>query len=226
MHILIIEDDKELCEALALQLRARNHTADCCHTGSDALYYAMQNTYDLILLDRMLPEIDGLSILRSIRRNHIAAPVILTTAMDAVQDRIDGLDCGADDYLVKPYAVEELLARIRALSRRPQAFCDNRALSFGDLSYQPESRKLTAGEGEILLSRREGLLLEFFLRNPEKTLSREQIFARVWGPDGTVEDGNLDTYIYFLRKNLKKLKSACSIQTIHGVGYRIESGGR
>ena len=222
MHILIIEDDLELCDALRLQLNARNHTADCCHTGSEALYRAMTDAYDLILLDRMLPEIDGLSILRSIRQNHITVPVIVTTALDTINDRIDGLDCGADDYLVKPYAIEELLARIRALSRRPQAFAEYQGLSYLDIKFDPDSRLLTCGGGERQLSRREALLLEFFLRNPEKTLVREQIFSRVWGPDGTVEDGNLDTYIYFLRKHLRALGSRAAISTVHGLGYRME----
>lgn len=222
MHILIIEDDRELCEALTLQLHSCNHTVSVCHTGSEALYFAMSGAYDLILLDRMLPEIDGLSILRSIRQNHIAAPVILTTALGSVGDKIDGLDCGADDYLVKPYDTKELLARIRALSRRPHAFTSSDKLSFLDIQFDTDTRILSCQNAKRQLSRREAFLLEFFLRNPEKTLTREQIFSRIWGPDGTVEDGNLDTYIYFLRKHLRILKSIASIETIHGVGYRLE----
>ena len=180
MHILIVEDDKELCLALQLQLKARNHTSDCCYKGSEALYYAMSNSYDLILLDRMLPEIDGLSILRSIRQNHINVPVILTTALDTVNDRIDGLDCGADDYLVKPYAIEELMARIRALSRRPGVLLEHQDLTFLDLCFTPDSRTLKCKDKEVQLSGREALLMEYFLRNPEKVLAREQIFVRVW----------------------------------------------
>ena len=222
MHILIIEDDRDLCDALKSQLLSRNHTADCCHTGSEALYHAMSGAYDLILLDRMLPEIDGLSILRSIRQNHISAPVILTTALGSLDDRIKGLDCGADDYLVKPYAIEELLARIRALSRRPKDFSDHTCLSYLDIRFDPDSRIMTCRDKEQLLSKRKALLMEFFMRNPDKTLTREQIYSRVWGPDGTVEDGNLDTYIYFLRKHLLTLKSRACIQTVHGMGYRLE----
>ncbi len=224
MHILIIEDDKELCRALALQLTARQYTVSVCHTGSEALYFAMSGAYDLILLDRMLPEIDGLSILRSIRQNHICVPVILTTALGTVGDKIDGLDCGADDYLVKPYDTEELLARIRALSRRPKDFSPQETLSFLDIRLDTDTRTLSCGNERKSLSRREAFLLEFFLRNPEKTLTREQIFSRIWGPDGAVEDGNLDTYIYFLRKNLRQIKSSASIATVHGVGYRLENG--
>lgn len=223
MHILIVEDDKELCAAIKLQLEARNHTTDCCHKGSDALYFAMNHSYDLILLDRMLPEIDGLTILRSIRNSHISVPVIITTALDTINDRIDGLDCGADDYLVKPYAIEELLARVRALSRRPNVFFGGQDLSFLDLSFSPDTRILSCNGQDIQMTGKTALLMEYFLRNPEKPLAREQIFTRVWGADAAVEDGNLDTYIYFLRKHLKTLKSQSVISTIHGLGYRLEA---
>lgn len=222
MHILIVEDDRELCDVIKKQLCAEKHTADSCYTGSEALYFAMSGAYDLILLDRMLPEIDGLSILKTIRQNHITAPVILTTALGSVNDRIDGLDCGADDYLIKPYDMEELLARIRALSRRPSIFTEPESLTFLDIRFEPDTRTLICRDKQQKLSKREAFLMEFFLKNPEKTLTREQIFSRIWGPDGTVEDGNLDTYIYFLRKHLRALKSSASISTIHGVGYRLE----
>ena len=222
MHILIIEDDRELCGALKEQLDVRSHHVTCCHTGSEALYCAMNGVYDLILLDRMLPEIDGLSILRSIRQSRIDTPVILTTALGTVDDRIDGLDCGADDYLVKPYDINELLARIRALSRRPKVFTGHQCLFYQDIRFDPDARILSAQEREEKLTKREALLMEFFLRNPEKTLKREQLFSRAWGPDGAVEEGNLDTYIYFLRKHLRTLKSPASITTVHGVGYRLE----
>ena len=146
MRILIVEDDRELCSALKLQLSAKKHTVDCCHAGSEAIYLAMSGAYDLILLDRMLPELDGLAILKAIRQNHISIPIILTTALSSVDDRIAGLDCGADDYLVKPYAIEELLARIRALSRRPLAFSDQTCLSFLDIQFDMEARILTCNE--------------------------------------------------------------------------------
>lgn len=222
MHILIIEDDRELCDMIKTQLGSENHTADCCYTGSEALYFAMTGAYDLILLDRMLPEIDGLSILRSLRQSGITVPVILTTALGSVHDRIDGLDCGADDYLIKPYDIKELLARIRALSRRPNIFTEPASLTFSDISFEPDTRTLICRDKKQKLSKREAFLLEFFLRNPEKTLLREQIFSRIWGPDGAVEDGNLDTYIYFLRKHLRTLGSSVFIATVHGAGYRLE----
>ena len=184
----------------------------------------MSGAYDLILLDRMLPELDGLAILKAIRQNHISIPIILTTALSSVDDRIAGLDCGADDYLVKPYAIEELLARIRALSRRPHVFSDQTCLSFLDIQFDMEARILTCNEKEQRLSKQKALLMEFFLRNPGKTLTREQIFLRVWGSESAVEDGNLDTYIYFLRKHLRSLGSCANIATVHGMGYRLEDG--
>ena len=230
---MYVEDDRELCSVLQDQLLSLDYSADCCHTGTMALYFAMSNSYDLILLDRMLPEVDGLSILKTLRQNSIHVPVILTTALGTVTDRVSGLDCGADDYLVKPYDIEELLARIRALSRRPHSFSEEQKLSYRDLDFDQNTRiltkkdfeKNTTAEFETLskkLSRREADLLEFFLRNPETTLTREQLFSRVWGADGMVEDGNLDTYVYFLRKHLRALKSCVVIVTVHRAGYRME----
>lgn len=222
MRILLIEDDRRLAESVKFQLEKEGFTVDHCEAGDDGLQLALEQAHDLILLDRMLPEIDGLTVLRSLRKNHIAAPVILTTALGALDDRIDGLDCGADDYLVKPYAIEELLARIRALARRPQSFSDRHILAYMDIRLDPDTRVLSCNGQELQLSRRKAFLLEYFLRNPERTLTREQIFSRIWGIDGAVEGANLDTYVYFLRKHLRSLKSRVSITTVHGTGYRLE----
>ncbi len=222
MRILIIEDDEQLLEALKLQLEHSGFQTDCITDGADAVYYALHNIYDVIILDRMLPGMDGLTILKLLRENQIHTPVILATAVDSISDRIEGLDCGADDYIVKPYDVGELLARIRALVRRPVSLEHTDQMTYGDLSFQPESHILRSGQTEIQLSRREALLMEYFLKNPGQTLARQLIYTRVWGPDGEVEDGNLDTYIYYLRKHLRKLNSKVKIATIHGLGYRLE----
>ena len=227
--ILIIEDEEAIADLEKDYLELSGFEVEIACQGGEGLKRALEEDFDLVILDLMLPEIDGLSILRSLRRNKISVPVILTTALDAVSDRIDGLDAGADDYLVKPYDTEELLARIRALTRRPRSYLESGStLSHKDIVLDPDTRtlSLTASAGktsdQIQLSKREVLLMEFFLRNPEKTLNREQLFTRVWGPDGTVEDGNLDTYIYFCRKHLKNLKSRVQILTVHGTGYRME----
>lgn len=222
MRILIIEDDQQLCETLKLQLEHAGYQTDCVFGGTDALYYATQPIYDLILLDRMLPGMDGLSILKLLRENQIHTPVILATAIDSVHERIQGLDGGADDYLVKPYDIGELLARIRALIPRPNVIETSDRLQYEDLEFYPSNLELHCLGRKVRLSRREALLMEYFLQNPAQTLPRQMIFTRIWGPDGEVEDGNLDTYIYYLRKQLRNLKSRTRITTVHGVGYRLE----
>lgn len=222
MRILIIEDDQQLCETLKLQLEHAGYQTDCVFGGTDALYYATQPIYDLILLDRMLPGMDGLSILKLLRENQIHTPVILATAIDSVHERIQGLDGGADDHLVKPYDIGELLARIRALIRRPNVIETSDRLQYEDLEFYPSNLELHCLGRKVRLSRREALLMEYFLQNPAQTLPRQMIFTRIWGPDGEVEDGNLDTYIYYLRKQLRNLKSRTRITTVHGVGYRLE----
>ncbi len=228
MRILIIEDDQQLCETLKMQLEHEGFQTDCVYNGTDALYYAMQSVYDIIILDRMLPEMNGLSLLKIIRENNISVPVILATAVDSVDERITGLDSGADDYLVKPYDIGELLARIRALSRRPNTTKSFSSLEYADLKLYPSclelhstDKKISSGK-MLRLSRRECELLEYFIQNPERALPRQLLYTRIWGPDGIVEDGNLDTYIYYLRKHLRTLGSRVHISTIHGVGYRLE----
>ena len=230
MRILIIEDDEQLCETLKLQFEHHGIESDCVHSGIDALYYVCQSVYDLIILDRMLPGMDGIALLKIIRENNVRTPVILATAVDSVEERIAGLDSGADDYLVKPYDIGELLARIRALCRRPDTLEVSGTLGFEDLEFSPANLDLSikgasSPDKKIRLSRREAVLMEYFLTRPNQTLARQLIYTRVWGPDGEVEDGNLDTYIYYLRKHLRTLKSRVRIQTIHGIGYRLEAGG-
>lgn len=229
MRILIIEDDEQLCETLKLQFEHHGIELDCVHSGIDAFYYVMQPVYDLIILDRMLPGMDGIALLKIIRENNVRTPIILATAVDTVEERIAGLDNGADDYLVKPYDIGELLARIRALCRRPGTLEVSGTLSFEDLEFSPANLDLSikgasSPDGKIHLSRREAVLMEYFLKRPNQTLARQLIYSRVWGPDGEVEDGNLDTYIYYLRKHLRTLKSRVRIQTVHGIGYRLEAG--
>lgn len=225
MRVLIIEDNKNLCDSICFQLQKEGYATDTCYTGENALYYAMQKSYDIIILDRMLPVMDGLSILKAIREKKINVPVIMVTAMDGLHDRVDGLDSGADDYLVKPFAMEELLARIRALTRRPQKIEQTDILKFADIELDVKQQNLQKDGKSCPLSKRENDLLEYFLRNSKQTLSREMILSHVWGPDNFVEEGNLDNYIHFIRRRLKTILSAAQIKTVHGVGYRLEEGG-
>ena len=222
MRILIIEDDKDLCQNILLALEQAGYHTECCHTGSDGLYLAKTNTYDAIILDRMLPESDGLAILESLRRQNITTPVILATALDRLHDRIGGLDAGADDYLVKPFAVEELMARLRAITRRSGNLRLSKHLSLSGLSLDPEQNLLQYGSVSLTLSKREGALMEFFLRHPHQTLPRSQLMAYVWG-GAEVEDGNLDNYIHFLRRRLKSTNAPVRLTTVHGIGYRLET---
>lgn len=222
MHILLIEDDEKLCETLKYQLEKEQFSADCCYDGFTGLNLLLSQTYDLAVLDRMLPSMDGLQVLREARKNGIQIPVILLTALGELQDRVTGLDYGADDYIVKPFAFEELLARMRCIVRRMPQLQENSRLIFGDLQYDTQQNILTCGRKSCTLSKREGELIELFLSNPRQTLPRNMILSRVWGSHTEVEDGNLDNYIHFIRRRLRTVESRSSLKTMRGIGYRLE----
>lgn len=224
MKLLLVEDDLNLCDALEEQLKVAGYEVDICHNAITARYYLTATSHDMVLLDRMLPGKDGVTFLSEIRKNQIMVPVILITAMNGIYDRVDGLDAGADDYLVKPFAMEELFARIRALARRPRQIEAANCLKFGDLTYNIDRKIVKKGEENYILSKKESSLLEFFMRNSNQVVTREQILDRVWGADGNVEDGNIDNYIHFLRKRLKGIESDVLIKTVYGIGYRLEEG--
>lgn len=222
MRILLIEDDPTLCQTVPFQLRQEGFAVDTSQDGEEGLLFIRERVHDLILLDRMLPRMDGMELLRTMRREGISTPVIFLTALGQVGDRTQGLNSGADDYMVKPFAFEELLARIRCVLRRPVSIQNTEVLSFGDITYEPYTLTLGRGELSTVLSKRLGDLLELFLRNPGQTLPRETILLRVWGMDCDVEDGNLDNYTYFLRRSLRKVGSRLQLTTLRGVGYRLE----
>lgn len=224
MKLLLVEDDLNLCDALEEQLKVAGYEVDIFHNAITARYYLTATSHDMVLLDRMLPGKDGVTFLSEIRKNQIMVPVILITAMNGIYDRVDGLDAGADDYLVKPFAMEELFARIRALARRPRQIEAANCLKFGDLTYNIDRKIVKKGEENYILSKKESSLLEFFMRNSNQVVTREQILDRVWGADGNVEDGNIDNYIHFLRKRLKGIESDVLIKTVYGIGYRLEEG--
>lgn len=224
MRILIIEDDTALCDALILHISKEGYAVDVCHDGLDAEYYFKDNSYNLILLDRMLPGVDGLALLKRLRGTGCTTPVLMLTAMDAIHDRTDGLDAGADDYLVKPFAMPELLSRIRALLRRPAAMREAGILSLGNLSLNVKERILSRENEQVSLSGKEVSLLELFFENPNKVLTRTAILTRVWGGEDSVEDGNVDNYIYFARRRIKALNADVSIKSVHGVGYTMVEG--
>ncbi len=222
MKVLLIDDDPDLCQALSFTLKKEGYAVDTCLRGDDSIYYGTSSSYDVIILDRMLPVLDGLTIVQVLRKNRITTPVIMVTAMNGINDRIDGLDAGADDYLIKPFDVGELLARIRALTRRPRTIESSSILKFSNFSLDTNLHTLTVESKTVSLSNKESCLLEFFIRNCGQILTRKQILTRVWGLDSFVEDGNLDNYIYFIRRRLKAANCQARIKTIHSVGYQLE----
>ncbi len=221
MYLLIIEDDKELCSILEYQLKRNLIEADFCYDGADAMFYAGKQSYDVIILDRMLPGMDGLTILETLRKNKITTPVIMVTAMGTLRNRIEGLDTGADDYLTKPFDIEELLARIRALARRPVKIENLEKLYFSDFCLDSGMMKLIRDKESCNLSKRECDLMTFFIKNQGQILTREMLLNRVWGADSYVTDGNLDNFICFLRKRLKSVHSHATLKTVRSVGYQL-----
>lgn len=221
MRLLLIEDDRDLYEALKKRLTQEGYDCDVCENGADADYYLKNGGYNAAILDRMLPGKDGLTILREMRVGGDQTPVLMLTALDTVKDRTDGLDTGADDYLVKPFAMPELLSRIRALVRRPPAYRANETLRFDDLQLDVRACRLTCGRTEQTLSRKETAVMEVFFEASGRVLSRTEILARGWGGDETVEDGNVDNYIYFLRRRLKAAGTRAHLKTVHGVGFQL-----
>lgn len=223
MNILMIEDDKELCEAVSFRLEQEGFSVTACHDGEEGLYYMQESPFDLVILDRMLPHMNGIEVLKEARSRQIRTPVLMLTALGELNDRLTGLNGGADDYMVKPFAFEELLARIRCLLRRPAVYQDSvKSISLGDVSFVPETRTLSSREKTCTLSSREGELMEVFLRNPGQTLPRQLLLSRVWGLEADVEEGNLDNYIHFLRRRLKTVESTMQIRTVRGIGYQLE----
>ncbi len=230
MRILIIEDDAKLSKVMKRQLEAEGYEADICDNGGDVWYYINQSgssraensVYDLLILDRMLPVMDGLSVLAGLRKKGCTLPVIMVTALGELENRIEGLDCGADDYLVKPFAMEELTARIRALLRRPPKLVSAALLTFADLKLNLSAHTLSSPQHSCELSKKELALMECFMRSPEQLLAREVLITKVWGAGSEVSDGNLDNYISFLRRRLKTLESRAQLRTLHAAGYRLE----
>lgn len=223
MRILIVEDEKRLADTLAELLHRRGYAVDVSYDGVSGLDNARSGIYDLVLLDAMLPELDGFSLLQQLRAGGETVPVLMLTARSDLSDRVQGLDCGADYYLTKPFEPEELLACVRSLLRRGggDARTDD-AITFGDLRLEPGTFQLSCGERSLRLSRREYDMLELLLRSQGRVVPKEQLLLKVWGYDSDAEDNNVEVYISFLRRKLTHLHSAVSIRTRRMVGYFLE----
>lgn len=222
MRLLIVEDEIHLAEALVQILRRNNYTVDASYDGEAGLDNALSNIYDLILLDIMLPKMDGISLLKAIRKEGIATPVILLTAKGEISDKVIGLDSGADDYLAKPFATEELLARIRAMSRRKGEVLPDNTLKFGDIELNTSTLKLCTDSKDVKITLKESELLEFLILRKNTATSKESIIEKLWGFDAEVEHNHVEVYISFLRKKLTFLHSKVGINTVRGVGYILE----
>lgn len=219
MRILVAEDERDLLEITVKRLKAEGYGVDGCANGEDAAYYLEHTAYDLAILDIMMPGKDGLTILRELRRRGSSLPVLLLTALDAIGDRVEGLDAGADDYLAKPFDASELLARLRALARgRSGGY--GAVVRCGDAALDTGARVLTGPKGRCEVSGREAALLAFLFRNAGQVLPRALLLDRVWGADSEVEEGNLNNYIFFARRRLQQVGSRVQIQTVRGLGYR------
>ncbi|AOZ92996.1 response regulator transcription factor [Paenibacillus crassostreae] len=222
MRILIVEDELHLAEALTQILKKHHYSVDAVHDGRSGLDYALSGIYDLLLLDIMMPEMDGISVLREIRKEGMSTPVILLTAKGEIPDMVTGLDHGADDYIAKPFSSEILLARIRAALRRTGEVLPEDALKFGDIELNTANLKLSVREREIKINLKESELLELLILRKQSITSKEQIIEKLWGFDSEVEHNNVEVYISFLRKKLTFLNSTVRISTIRGVGYVLE----
>lgn len=221
VRILIVEDEKRLARALRQLLSEQGYMTDIAYTGPDGSAMAMTGVYDVILLDVMLPGSDGFSVSSGLRRSGVKTPILMLTARDAVPDKVSGLDSGADDYMTKPFSPEELLARVRALSRRKGEVVFEK-LCFGDLEFLLSSSILQCGDRQIRLNYKESEIMKLLLARPEMILSKEEIITKVWGYDSDAGDGNVEAYISFLRRKLSFVKSSVSVVSVKKQGYKLE----
>ncbi len=218
MRILVVEDEKNLNNLITEKLRDIHYGVDSCFDGEEAIDYISMVDYDVIILDVMLPKIDGFDVLKKIRKENNKTPVILLTAKSNIEDRVKGLDYGADDYLVKPFAFDELLARIRVMLRHSSENATN-VFTVGDLTVDCDTRKVKRGDDQIKLSAREFALLEYMIRNKGKVLTRDKIEEHIWNYDYEGGTNVIDVYIRYLRKKIDDGRSLKLLHTIRGVGY-------
>ncbi len=223
MRVLIVEDERKISHYVKRGLEEQGYAVDAVYTGRDALDWAEAAPYDLILLDILLPELDGLSVCRELRRRGLRTPILMLTARDAVDDRVVGLDAGADDYLVKPFALKELLARLRALTRRATDVAKSPVLQVADLRLDTLTHRVKRGNKTIELTAKEYAVLECLLREPERVLTRTMIAEHVWNYDVFNQSNVVDVYIRNLRRKIDDGHELKLIHTVRGTGYRLSA---
>ena len=224
MRILVVEDEETIADVIATKLRNEKYEVDTSFDGEDGLYNAMTNIYDLIILDIMLPKMNGLEILKEIKENDISAKVIMLTAKSELDDKLKGFNTGADDYVTKPFHIEELIARVNVQLRNTWNSKVKDILEYSDLSLNIRTSTLTCKRTNesINVPYREFLLLEYFMNNKEQIISKEQIYDKVWGIDTDYESNNLEAYLSFLRKKIKIIGSNVNIKSVRNLGYKME----
>ncbi|SCP99602.1 response regulator transcription factor [Anaerobium acetethylicum] len=221
MRILLAEDEKELSNALVAILKHNNYSVDAVYDGADALDYGLSENYDVLILDIMMPKMSGLEALEKLRKQGVQTPVLMLTAKTEIEDRIAGLDMGADDYLGKPFAMGELLARVRAMTRRKSEFTSN-LIESGNITLNKENFELSNGKSSLRLGNKEFQMLEMLISNPKRLISTEQFMERIWGYDSEAEINVVWVYISYLRKKLASLDANVKIKAVRGVGYTLE----
>ena len=221
MRLLLAEDEKELSRALTTILKHNNFSVDAVENGEDALSYLLDSEYDGAIIDIMMPKLDGLSVVRALRKSHNHTPVLLLTAKSEIDDRVLGLDAGADDYLTKPFATKELLARIRAITRRKNTAVVN-VLTYGNISLNPSTYELSSPKAFFRLANKEYQIMEMLLSNPKMLISSERFMEKIWGYDSECEINVVWVYISYLRKKLNALEASLEIKATRGVGYSLE----
>ena len=222
MRMLIVEDERRLADALVQIFSKYKFECDAAYNGTDGLDNALSGIYDVIILDIMLPEINGYDVLKEIRENKVETPVILLTAKDEISDKITGHDLGADDYITKPFVTEELIARVRAVLRRKGEMIFDNSLTYGDLVLNLSTYELSCDDNSIKLAAKEYNIMELLMRYKQNVLTKETLLEKVWGYDADAEYNNAEVYISFLRKKIQHLKSNVQIKTVRGVGYNLE----
>ena len=221
MYILVVEDERRLAQVVRKVLEEEGHTVDVAHDGEEGLAMAMDGSHDVVLLDVLLPGIDGFEVCRSLRANRVDTPVLLLTALDGIEDRVRGLDAGADDYLPKPFAFQELLARLRALGRRRVQAREPDQLQTADLMLDLRRRRAVRDGRTIDLSPKEFALLEFLMRNQGRVVTRTQILDHVWGYDYSPDSNLVDVYVTYLRRKIDRGHQRKLIRTVRGAGYAV-----
>lgn len=224
MRILIVEDEKRLARTIGDLLEAQHYTVDLCYDGESGLDNALSDIYDAMILDVMLPKMDGFTVARRIRESGVNLPILMLTARSELEDKVSGLDSGADYYLTKPFANEELLACLRALTRKNSGGNLDNRMYFGDLTLELSNCLLSCDERSVRLSRKEFDIMSLLMSQGDQVVPKETLILKVWGYESDAEDNNVEVYISFLRKKLNHLKSTVSIKALRMVGYHLVSG--